>query len=53
MTDLLQVLGGRIESVWLTKGDLDDATVAGFAKAIEGIKLKTERAQPCRKSDEI
>ncbi|KAF9353879.1 hypothetical protein BGX34_011307 [Mortierella sp. NVP85] len=39
--DLLRVLGGRIESVVLTRAELDDTTVAGFAKAIErGSSLK-------------
>jgi len=34
--DLLRVLGGRIESVVLSRTELDDTNVAGFAKAIEG-----------------
>ena len=41
MSDLLTVLGGRIEIVNLSKAGLDDSTVAGFAKATEnGSRLK-------------
>jgi hypothetical protein len=39
--DMVKVLGGRIDTVVLTKHELDYSTVSGFAKAIEdGSKLK-------------
>ncbi|KAF9363956.1 hypothetical protein BGX34_002936 [Mortierella sp. NVP85] len=39
--DLLKVIGGRIEAVILSKDELDDLIIAGFAKATEnGSKLK-------------
>ncbi|KAF9364113.1 hypothetical protein BGX34_002480 [Mortierella sp. NVP85] len=39
--DFLKVLGGRIDTVVLTEHELDDTTVAGFAKATEdGSRLK-------------
>ncbi|KAF9363947.1 hypothetical protein BGX34_002927 [Mortierella sp. NVP85] len=44
MTELLKVLGGRLEAVGLDSNDLSDSAVSGFVKAIDdGSRLKSLR----------